>query len=150
MKLLVRAAASEDVEVIAALEAGAFPTDAWSPGMLTEGVAGLWPTTRFLVAAHGAGVVGYVAASVVDDLVELQRIVVQPGERRLGIGSALFGDVVALARESAARRILLEVREDNTAGRGFYDAQGFTEIARRPRYYRDGMTALVLEHALLA
>ena len=31
----------------------------------------------------------------------------------------------------------------------FYAAHGFTEIDRRPRYYRDGSDALVLQRDLL-
>ena len=40
--------------------------------------------------------------------------------------------------------MLLEVREDNAAALGFYAARGFVEVDRRPRYYRDGATAVVL------
>ncbi|QYJ02582.1 ribosomal protein S18-alanine N-acetyltransferase [Nocardioides panacisoli] len=148
MNLAVRAASGGDVEPVAALEEHAFPVSAWSRAMVTDGVAGGWPTTRFRVAEHEDGVVGYIAVSVVDDVAELQRIVVQPGDRRLGIGSALLEDAIGLAVPDGARRMLLEVREDNDQGRGFYDAQGFVEIARRPRYYRDGVTALVLERGL--
>ena len=44
--------------------------------------------------------------------------------------------------------MLLEVREDNAAARGLYAAAGFSEIARRPNYYRDAATAIVMEVAL--
>ena len=44
-----------------------------------------------------------------------------------------------------AERLLLEVREDNGDALAFYDARGFRELARRPRYYRDGATAVVME-----
>ncbi len=42
-------------------------------------------------------------------------------------------------------RMLLEVSADNTAALAFYAAEGFVEIARRRRYYRDGSDAVVLE-----
>jgi ribosomal-protein-alanine N-acetyltransferase len=57
----------------------------------------------------------------------------------------LLGETVRLARADGADRVLLEVREDNVAALAFYAARGFTELARRPRYYRDGATAVVLE-----
>ena len=44
-----------------------------------------------------------------------------------------------------AERVVLEVREDNAGALAFYSARGFTELARRLRYYRDGATAVVLE-----
>ena len=37
------------------------------------------------------------------------------------------------------------MREDNAGALAFYAATGFAEIARRPRYYRDGATAVVME-----
>ena len=53
----------------------------------------------------------------------------------------------ALLRRGRVRRgarMLLEVRADNTAALAFYAAEGFVEIARRRRYYRDGTDAVVL------
>ena len=40
--------------------------------------------------------------------------------------------------------LLLEVREDNRPAIAFYAARGLVEIDRRPRYYRDGATAVVM------
>ncbi len=39
--------------------------------------------------------------------------------------------------------MLLEVREDNAGALAFYAARGFVEVDRRPRYYRDGATAVM-------
>jgi ribosomal-protein-alanine N-acetyltransferase len=83
--------------------------------------------------------------SVAGDVAELQRIAVDPGHRRDGVATRLLDEVVRLARADGAARVLLEVREDNAGALAFYGATGFAEIARRPRYYRDGATALVLE-----
>ena len=41
-------------------------------------------------------------------------------------------------------RVLLEVRAGNPAARGFYRAQGFREVGRRPAYYTDGEDAVLL------
>jgi ribosomal-protein-alanine N-acetyltransferase len=41
--------------------------------------------------------------------------------------------------------MLLEVRADNAGALAFYLAEGFAEIDRRRRYYRDGADAIVLE-----
>ena len=45
--------------------------------------------------------------------------------------------------------MLLEVSAANAAAVAFYDAQGFTRIDVRRRYYRDGSDALVLARPLL-
>jgi ribosomal-protein-alanine N-acetyltransferase len=48
------------------------------------------------------------------------------------------------ARRRYSERLLLEVREDNVAACAFYAARGFVEIDRRPHYYADRTTAVVL------
>ena len=63
--------------------------------------------------------------------------------------AALLAGVVDAARRTPADRLLLEVREDNSPALSFYAGQGFVEIDRRPRYYRDGTTAVVLRRPLV-
>jgi len=72
--------------------------------------------------------------------VDLQRIVVRPSHRRQGLARRLLAAV-----SPDAGRLLLEVSERNDAARAFYAAEGFTEVARRPHYYRDGSDAVVME-----
>ncbi len=145
MTLRVRHAAPGDVDAIADLELTALPIDPWSEALIEEGVGGRVPTTRYFVAEQGPLFVGYAAVSVVQDVAELQRIATAPGARRTGVASALLGAVEAHAASGGADRLLLEVRVDNAGARAFYTAAGFAEIATRPRYYRDGTDAVVLE-----
>ena len=63
------------------------------------------------------------------------------------MASGLLAGVLEVAGRTEADRLLLEVREDNTAALAFYARSGFTEIDRRPRYYADGATAVVLRLA---
>ena len=141
----VRAATDGDVDAIAASEADNLGADAWSHGLVAEGVAGRLPTVHYLVAESEGLVVGHAVASLVADVAELQRIAVSSGSRRQGVARALLDEVVALAVQEDIGRLLLEVREDNEAALAFYTAQGFVELDRRPRYYRDGTSAVVLE-----
>ena len=145
MSLTVRPADAGDVDAIAALEEAAFPRDPWSTGLVEEGVLGRVPTTSYLVAERDRSFVGYAAVSVVQDVAELQRIAAVAGARRTGVATALLAAVDARAAAGGAERLLLEVREDNVAAIAFYARAGFAEIARRPRYYRDGTDAVVLE-----
>ncbi|UUW92195.1 ribosomal protein S18-alanine N-acetyltransferase [Pimelobacter simplex] len=139
----------DDIAEIAALEAEAFPLDPWSPNLLREAVGGLVPTMALLVARSSAdggaaNFAGYAVVSVVDVDAELQRIAVPEERRRSGVAGALLAATHAVAGERGATRLLLEVREDNIIARTFYERHGFAELGRRPRYYRDGTTALVL------
>ncbi len=140
----VRPATPDDVPAVAALEAANLGPDAWSFGLVEEGVRGALPTIRYLVAEVDGEVVGHAVASIVADIAELQRIAVDPAHRRRGLATALLDAVLAAATVEGADRLLLEVRETNTGAIGFYATHDFVEIDRRPRYYRDGTTAVVM------
>ncbi len=89
---------------------------------------------------------GYAVSMTLGDIVDLQRIVVRPELRRSGLATDLLEDL--LAHTGAADRMLLEVSEGNAAALAFYATHGFTRIDVRPRYYRDGSDALVLQRDL--
>jgi ribosomal-protein-alanine N-acetyltransferase len=144
----VRPATAADVDAIAASEADNLGADAWSHALVEEGVAGRLPTVHYLVVEEELRVVGHAVASLAGDIAELQRIAVAEDRRRRGLAGALLDAVVALAVDSGADRLLLEVREDNAAALGFYATHGFVEVDRRRRYYRDGGTAVVLRRPL--
>ncbi len=141
---VVRPAVPQDLGAVARLEQDCLGADAWSEGLIREGISGSLPTVSYLVAVAEDVVLGHAVTSSAGDIAELQRIAVAPGSRRLGLATALLSGVVETASRSAADRLLLEVREDNLGALAFYARQGFVEIDRRPRYYADGATAVVL------
>jgi ribosomal-protein-alanine N-acetyltransferase len=151
---VIRVADADDGPAIAGLERTAFGSDAWSDGLVAEGLSGLIPGALYLVATGSEPaepvetVVAYAAASLIADVAELQRIAVAPSSRRRGLASDLLGRVEQEARLRYSERLLLEVREDNAAACAFYAARGFIELDRRPRYYADGTTAVVLSKEL--
>lgn len=146
--MTVRPATPDDVLAIADLEVINLGDDAWSEGLVREGVVGNLPTITYLVAEAEGRVVGHATASIVAEIAELQRIAVEPAHRRTGLATELLDAVVMAAREGGANRVLLEVREDNAGALAFYAARGFVEIDRRRRYYRDGTTAVVLRRGV--
>jgi ribosomal-protein-alanine N-acetyltransferase len=146
---VIRRAAPADAAAIAELESVCQKADAWSAGLIRVGVGGDVPTVRYLVADLDGLVVGYAVASYAGDIAELQRIGVSPALRRTGVASALLAEVVAEAPRTGADRLILEVREDNAGALAFYASRGFVEIDRRPRYYRDGTTGIVLRLPLV-
>lgn len=134
--------------MIERLEQDHLGVDAWSRGLIADGVAGDLPTIHYLVAEDHGAVTGHAVASTAGDIAELQRIAVDAGHRRSGLATELLEEVAALARREGADRLLLEVREDNAGAIAFYAARGFVEIDRRRRYYRDGGTAVVMRRGL--
>ena len=147
--MTLRAAVPSDAAAVAALEQQVFGTDAWSASSVSEELAG--PGRAALVATGDGGeVVGYAVTLTVGDVVDLQRIAVAPRWRRRGLARDLLHRLVDAARGSDVPpdRMLLEVSAANTAGLAFYAAEGFTEVDRRRRYYRDGTDAVVMRLAL--
>ncbi len=141
---MIRLASLEDVEAVAGLEERNLAVDAWSADLVAQGIAGTLPTIRYLVAEADGQVVGHAVASIVADIAELQRIAVDADHRRTGLASELLDAVVDESRAEGADRLLIEVREGNEGALAFYASRGFVEIDRRPRYYRDGATAIVM------
>ena len=143
---MIRPATDADAQGIAELEGLLFGVDAWSVDQVRDeltgvGRAGLVSTS----GGSGGEVDGYVITREIGDVVDLQRIGVHPELRRTGLATALLG---AALGGSSADRMLLEVAEDNEAALAFYAQRGFVEIDRRPRYYRSGAAAIVMQAVL--
>lgn len=139
-----RLADAADLPSVLALDARLFEADAWSEHAWGEELVATG--RRFVVAELGDELVGYAVSMQLGDVVDLQRIGVHPEHRRLGIAGSLLDDLLAHAR--GADRILLEVSADNRGALAFYAHHGFSKIAVRERYYRDGTDALVLRRVL--
>ncbi len=84
------------------------------------------------------GLVGYAGISVLGGRggaeASVHNIAVDPAWQGKGIGRALLRALLARADEVAAP-VFLEVRTDNEAAIGLYEAHGFTRIGMRRRYY---------------
>ena len=80
---------------------------------------------------------------VTDELHVLAVVVPRAGQRR-GLGRELTQSAIELARGEGANAVLLEVRRDNAAARGFYASFGFFCFNVRRRYYADSVDALEL------
>jgi ribosomal-protein-alanine N-acetyltransferase len=147
--IVIRSAGPEDIEQVARLEHECLGVDAWSEGLVREGIKGDLPTITYLVAELDGEVVGHAVTSSVGDIAELQRIAVAESHRRRGVAAGLLAGVIEAARRTPADRLLLEVREDNPTALALYADQGFVEIDRRQRYYADGTTAVVMRKGLV-
>ena len=142
----LRDAAPEDAAAVAALEQQLFAADAWSAASVTEELTG--PGRHGLVAVEEDVVVGYAVTLHGAEVVDLQRIGVDPRHRRRGTATALLDAALSRAGDTGADRMLLEVSAGNAAALAFYAAAGFVEIDRRRRYYLDGSDAVVMCRSL--
>ena len=132
----LRPVTPRDVAALARAELELFPDEAWSPEQLAAETA--HPDRRYVIAAAGeqaqGELIGYAGIMLAGDHADLHTI----GARRegQGVGRALLAWCEAAARDGGAQRMLLEVREDNSRARAFYDRAGYEEIGRRRGYYR--------------
>lgn len=110
------------------------------------------PFYRFAAVAESGGIlIGFAVASIlrIDKLATLESIVIDPGFRRQGVGSALLVDAMRSAAGAGARLMVLEVRASNVAAIGLYLRQGFQQKGRRRAYYFAPSEDALLFEALL-
>lgn len=161
-----------DLDDVVEVEGPSFGTDAWSrEQVLSELAQGrsrcylvLRRTTVGDAADAAAGgcagpaaegpLLGYLGVAVHGPDAEVQTLAVAPSARGQGLGRALVTRARAVARAAGARRLGLEVREDDPVAVGLYAGAGFTRSGRRPGYYAardgDGRTAALLMDADLS
>jgi ribosomal-protein-alanine N-acetyltransferase len=75
---------------------------------------------------------------------------VSSAARRTGVGSALLGAAEERLRAAGCDKVGLETAVDNLAALSFYKRQGYAVVRTWPRYYSNGVDALVLEKDLRA
>lgn len=81
------------------------------------------------VAVARGGTVGFFRLDLAPDRTAEVTVCVAPARRRRGLGRQLLDAAMAEARERGMRHVVAAVRTDNTAGRAFFVAAGFAEVA---------------------
>ena len=90
---------------------------------------------------------GFIVWRVVADEAEIITVGVHPNARRIGIASAMLVLAENDAKKRGAKKVFLEVAENNTPARVMYKNNGYTQIGVRPKYY-DGIDAILMEKIL--
>ncbi len=73
---------------------------------------------------------------------------VGPKARRSGVGSLLLRGAEDRLRAGGSRAVGLESAVDNTGALSFYKRHGYAVVRTWPRYYSNGVDALVLKKEL--
>ncbi|MFT3732802.1 MAG: ribosomal protein S18-alanine N-acetyltransferase [Hyphomicrobium sp.] len=128
-------ASPDRAEEIAALHAKLFDP-AWDTAAIQTLLE--HPAATSLVAVAGSqkkSVIAFVLGQLAADEAEILSIGVSPDWQRVGLATGLLEGLTRAARRGGAKRIFLEVAEDNAAGIALYRKLGFVEAGRRKRYY---------------
>lgn len=137
--LVVRPARSFDVAEVAEIATRPFAAR-WS----REAYASEAERTDsiFLVADDGTAR-GYAVARVFD--AEVQLLDLAAADDGLGIGRALWAELLATARRRGASKLVFEVSSANARARSFYARAGAKVVGRRPKFYTDGSDAILMD-----
>jgi ribosomal-protein-alanine N-acetyltransferase len=94
----------------------------------------------------GQTLLGFVISRHAADEGEILTITIEDGNRRQGIGRALFDAHLDRLRASGVNVVYLEVEEGNRPALALYHRLGFLPVGERPGYYRksDGSRANAL------
>ena len=125
---------AEHVPQIGELEKFCF-SDPWSEksiGSELHNSLSLW-----LVAVDGERVLGYVGSQSVLGEADVMNVAVAPDFRRRHIGQMLIEQLIAFLGEAGVHCLSLEVRASNGAAIALYEKLGFSQVGRRPNYYRN-------------
>lgn len=106
----------------------------WTRGQFADSLnAGHWCH----VDEEGGELRGYAIMMPAVDEAELLTVGVALTQQRKGLGRAMLGEMLELARGKNMRRVFLEVRPSNTAAVALYRSAGFNDVGLRRGYYRD-------------
>lgn len=109
------------------------------------------PSGRLLLAMHDGWPAGCIALKGHDATTgELKRVYVRPGFRGLSIGQKLVSSVVAAARESGYRRLILDSHTSMTKAHALYGAVGFRRVDAPPDFPEALKSAVVFMEMALA
>lgn len=123
-----------DVPAVAELERKCF-SDPWSERSVAAELEN--PLSLWLVALLGRTVVGYVGSQSVMEQADMMNIAVNPDYRRRGIAESLIERLVAELKDKQVSSLTLEVRASNAPAIALYRKLGFSQVGKRPNYYRN-------------
>jgi ribosomal protein S18 acetylase RimI-like enzyme len=145
MSLTIRPASQADVPALLGLYTELHPEDPSPPATTAldawreiEAQAG----RAVLVAEAEGRVIGTIDCATLPNLTRgarpfmlVENVVVTSEHRRSGVGAALLGAAVSMARQAACYKVQLLSRASRQAAHAFYESHGFRAVAEGYRLY---------------
>ena len=122
------------VAQVAELEKLCF-SDPWSERSVASELTN--KLSLWLVAAEGERVAGYIGSQSVLGESDMMNVAVHPDFRRCGIARRLVEQLMEELKQQGNYGLSLEVRASNAPAIALYEKLGFSQVGRRPKYYRN-------------
>jgi len=144
--VIVEQVAAQSAERMAALHEKCFDHP-W-PASEFASLLSMTSTRAFAVQRDGCHI-ALVLVRIAADEAEILTVGVDPAERGKGLGMAVLERAEQAVADLGAISLFLEVNQHNDPARALYTRAGYSEIGRRPRYYRGRDDALIFRKTLL-
>jgi len=112
----------------------------WTPERVARSIRN--PDTLTLIGADGPRIIAFAIMYFGDEHAHLNLLAVRPAHQRTGVGTRLVDWLIESAQVAGIAAVTLELRTSNDEARRFYLAQGFSDTAYIPGYYRGAETAV--------
>ena len=149
MPFVIRDFKPEDFETLWRMDQECFPPGiSYSKRELQAYLRQRGTLTLVAADAHKDKIAGFI---VVHDgaIAHVITIDVDRAARRMGVGSLLLRSAEERLRAEGASAVGLETAVDNVNALSFYKRHGYSVIRTWPRYYSNGVDALVMEKDLI-
>jgi ribosomal-protein-alanine N-acetyltransferase len=120
----------DDIEAVFRLNRDVFD-EAWSKDMMLQS---LQVGYDLYVCYEDKSLVGYLLSQDILFETQLMQLAVSQACRRKGVAQKLMQ--MLIQDKQGMDNLILEVRLSNASAQSFYAQTGFSELARRPNYYR--------------
>jgi ribosomal-protein-alanine N-acetyltransferase len=87
---------------------------------------------------------GYIFFWLVCDEIHITNLAIDPAVRKEGLGSSLLKFLIQMGSDVNVKKIYLEVRKSNHAGKALYNKFGFVQTGYRSQYYSDNQEDALL------
>ncbi|HHU06944.1 MAG TPA: ribosomal protein S18-alanine N-acetyltransferase [Clostridiaceae bacterium] len=147
-KVRIRLATSKDLTSIVEIYLEAFEKRFGGSSIardLQEAEANSPYSLLYFVAETGAGIMGYISACPLPDVMDIYELGVRSEARKQGIGRLLMNKIIDEAFARQIDLLMLEVATGNSPAISLYEDFGFYIYGRRKHYYQDtGEDALLM------
>lgn len=143
----VRQAGPGDAGILAAIHATSF-AQPWNAAAMLAFLSSPGCIAFLAGGPQGDPPRGFLIARCTGEEAEILTLAVHPACRGIGLGRALFEACLHALREAGAKKLFLEVDENNAPARNLYSSLGGMPVGRRTRYYGHGGNAAIFCLAL--